>query len=191
MPVRTEIGPTDFEKLLQWLSSDPEAAGHEYERIRTRLIRVFDARGCLIPEELTDETMDRVTRKIDDLIGTYEGEPSLYFLAVARNVFLEYTRKPKFEELPPVLVQEEKNDEEAEAQFQCLSKCLSKLPANQHEMIIGYYQDAKRAKIDRRKELVNLLGTTSQALRVRVLRLRQVLQKCVLACIEKNFGETI
>jgi DNA-directed RNA polymerase specialized sigma24 family protein len=189
MPVRIEIGRTEFEKLLQWLDIDPETAGREYERIRTRLIRVFNARGCLMAEELADDTIDRVARNADRLLNTYEGEPALYFLAVARNVFLEYSRRPRLEELPAVLVQAEP-EEGDESRYECLSKCLEKLPAKQHEMIVGYYDGVKRAKIDRRKQLVALLGTTSEALRVRVLRLRVVLQKCVKSCMETNFDET-
>ena len=131
-----------------------------------------------------------MARNAHRLLKTYKGEPALYFLAVARNVFLEYSRRPRLEELPAVLVQAEPQEEEDESRYECLSKCLEKLPANQHQMILGYYEGAKRAKIDRRKQLVALMGTTSEALRVKVLRLRVVLQKCVKSCVEANFDET-
>ena len=190
MPVKKDIGQPEFEKLLNWLDADPEAAGREYERIRKRLIRVFNARGCLIADELADETMDRVTRKIEGLAETYKGDPAPYFLAVARNIFLEYSRKPKFEELPLELAKIEPEPDETESHYHCLNECLAKLSAGHRQLVLGYYEGVKQAKIDKRKQLVDLLGTTSQALRVRVLRLRLVLQKCVLACLDKNLNET-
>ena len=186
MPVRNTIGQPEFEKLLMWLAADQESAGCEYERIRTRLIRVFCARGCLNAEELADETIDRVTRKLETLLETYEGDPAPYFLAVARNVFLEYSRAPKFEELPVKLVKNEGEPDEKESHFQCLDKCLANLSAGQRQLVLGYYEGARRSRIDKRKQLVEMLGTTSQALRVRVLRLRITLQKCVLSCVENN-----
>lgn len=190
MPVKTEIGPTEFEELLKWLDPDPDAAGYEYERIRQRLIKIFHARGCTNADELADETIDRVTRRIGSLRETYEGEPTAYFLGVARNVFLEHLRKPKLTELPAVLPAIDDDHQTENAQFECLNRCLGKLPVRQYELIIGYYEGAKRSKIDNRKYLVELLGTTSEALRVRVLRLRLSLQKCVLTCLENNFSET-
>lgn len=189
MPVKTEIVQNEFEKLLKWLDADYDAAGRAYERIRLRLITVFNARGCLIADELADQTIDRVTHKIDWLIENYEGDCALYFLGVARNVFHEYTREPKLEELPAVLASAEDNVE-TEIHHECLGECLARLPAKQYELIMGYYEGTKRAKIDRRKQLVEMLGITSQALRVRALRLRVTLQKCVSSCIETKLAET-
>jgi DNA-directed RNA polymerase specialized sigma24 family protein len=190
MPVKNEISRPEFDKLLKWLDADPETAGREYERIRTRLIKVLHTRGCLAADELADETIDRVIRKVDSIAGSYKGEPTLYFLAVARNVFLEHTRKPKFEELPRGLVKNDPEPDETESHYKCLSECLAKLPAGQRQLVLGYYEGVKQAKIDRRKQLVELLGTTNQALRVRVLRLRLTLQKCVLSCVDNNLYET-
>lgn len=190
MPVKNEIGQSQFEKLLNWLNADPYAAGREYERIRTRLVRVFCSRGCLISEELADETIDRVTRKVDGLVDTYQGEPARYFLAVARNVFLEHLRAPRFEELPRDLVKNETETTEIEALSRCLNKCLEKLSPAQRQLVLGYYEGVKQEKIDNRKQLMELLGTTSQALRVRVLRLRLKLQECVLSCLENKVYET-
>jgi DNA-directed RNA polymerase specialized sigma24 family protein len=189
MPVRTEIGQNEFDKMLRWLASDPEAAGRAYERIRIRLIKLFYARGCSIAEELADETIDRVVKKIEWLAEFFEGDQTLYFLGVARNVFLEYSRKPRPEELPAVLIAKEESDD-LDLHHECLSKCLARLPEKQCELILGYYEGTKRAKIDHRKQLVELLGMTNQALRVRVLRLRVSLRKCVVSCVERNLAET-
>ena len=84
---------SNFEKLLDWLDSDQIEAALKYEAIRTNLIRIFSSRGCLVPDELADDVFDRVAKKINEIIPSYEGEPALYFYGVARNVFREYTRK--------------------------------------------------------------------------------------------------
>jgi hypothetical protein len=58
----------NFEQLLTWLDPDRDIAGQKYEVIRTRLIRVFELRGCFKAEELTDETINRVTAKIHRIV---------------------------------------------------------------------------------------------------------------------------
>ena len=56
-----------FDSLLSWLDPDREWAGEKYEVIRARLIKVFAYRGCHTPEELADETINRVAKKIDEV----------------------------------------------------------------------------------------------------------------------------
>ena len=56
-----ELTPQAFNQLLDWIGPDRETAGKRYEEIRLRLIKIFTARGCHIPEELADETFNRVS----------------------------------------------------------------------------------------------------------------------------------
>src|SRR5215475_3505065 len=83
-----ELTPKAFTKLLDKLSADPEIAGGEYEELRRRLIKFFEWRGSLFPEDLADETLNRTARKID---GDEEIEKNVIALAlgVAHFVFLE------------------------------------------------------------------------------------------------------
>lgn len=178
------ISHDDLIKLLNWLNSDRDLAGQKYEIIRNRLIKIFRARGCNVAEELADETIDRVARKVEKLSENYKGDPSLYFYAVAKKVFLEYARKPKTEELPKKLVKKESIDEENEIYHECLDKCLSKISPDKQQLIVEYYESEKKAKIDNRRKLERLLGISNEALRVRVLRIRQKLQYCVINCVE-------
>jgi hypothetical protein len=185
MAHRPEITQDNFEQLLSWLHPCRETAAAKYESIRDRLIRIFSARGCFAAEELADETMDRVIRKSPELAKTYSGDPALFFYGVAKRVLLEFARKPRFEELPRVvttLVQEDKPDEYAD----CLDRCLEKLDSNHHRLILRYYEGEKRAKIEQRKKLQFELGTTAEALRVKVLRIRSSLQKCVVNCVRSH-----
>jgi len=54
------------------------------------------------------------------------------------------------------------------------------------ELIIEYYQDEKRDKIDRRKALAERLGIPRLALGNRAQRLRDKLAQCVKSCFTKK-----
>jgi len=182
MSKKSELSRQNFDKLLAWLDSDRNIAGSKYESIRARLVEIFYARGCPVAEELADEAIDRVAQKVEVLSATYEGEPIRYFCAVAKNIFLEFTREPKTEELPDKLAEPAAAQDEADIYSQCLNKCLRKLSSMQQQLIIGYYQREKQAKIKARRNLGQLLGISTETLRVRAFRLRKDLEKCVLNC---------
>jgi DNA-directed RNA polymerase specialized sigma24 family protein len=182
----TILEPEKFEKLLNWLNPDRETAGQKYESIRARLVKIFYARGCYQAEEMADETMDRVTKKIDAIFDTYEGDPALYFYAVAKNVFMEFIRAPKHTELPDNLHTTEPADVDIHDQYyKCLDKCLQALEDGQREFIIDYYTDSKGAKVKRRKKIAADLGISSKALRIRAFRIRESLRKCISICLQK------
>src|SRR5215510_3967797 len=72
-PKLKDLLQTDFDRLLLWLDPNPEQAGELYERIRWRLIAILASRGCRDAEELADETIDRVARRVLDIEATYAG----------------------------------------------------------------------------------------------------------------------
>lgn len=177
---------SSFLVLLEWLDPDLDQAGIKYERIRRGLINIFLKRGCQIADELADETFDRVTKNIDTLIEKYEGAPAAYFHAVARNVFLEYTRRPKSVELssslPAVSIHQSISDQD----YDCFTDCLNELTPSQREFILSYYQFEKRIKIDHRLEMSERMGISPEHLRVKAFRLRHQLQKCFDKCRKKH-----
>ena len=63
-----------FDALLDWLDPDREQAGMKYEQIRSRLIKIFTGRGCVDAEELADETINRVTRKLKEIQEEFTGD---------------------------------------------------------------------------------------------------------------------
>lgn len=169
--------------LLGWLDENVELAGEKYERIRQRLIRVFIGRGCHEGELLADETIDRVTTKIPDIKDNYEGDPAAYFYGVAHNVHLEWLRLQKRERQIPYIDFTIDKDEEDESGYTCLESCLEKLPTDLREVILDYYRDEKRAKIERRRGLAERLGVSVGALQVRASRIRSKLSSCVNDCV--------
>src|SRR5262245_28934145 len=152
-----ELTPEAFTKLLAKLSSDPEAAGGEYEELRRRLIKFFEWRGSFFPEELTDETLNRTAQKIDE---GEEIEKNVIALAlgVARFVFLETLKHPEsrraaMEDLTLVAAPPEYRLDGDDLWVVCLRECLRGLSAENRELIIEYYREEGRAKIDDRKTL--------------------------------------
>lgn len=181
-----DISQQNFEKLLAWLDSDREIAGQKYEKIRLRLITVFERRGCFIADELADETINRVIKKIKPLEKNYEGDPSLYFYAVGKNVLSEFFKKPFPEDLSPnVPYQEDEVEEESEV-LKCLRNCLQTLTKEQHSFIINYYKKDKQEKIKERKRLAEERKATGESLRTKAFRIRIILQRCIERCLTKK-----
>ena len=169
----------DFESLLRWLDSDPDRAGELYEKIRWRLIAILASRACRIPEELADETIDRVARRVADIRDSYIGDKGIYFLGVMNNVHHEYLKRPA---LRPV-VESREDVETKERLHLCLERCLDKLAPHSRQMIERYYAQDKRSKIDLRRRIARELGISATSLRVRALRIREKLQTCIEQCL--------
>ena len=168
-----------FDRLLVWLDPDRDMAGQRYVEIRSRLIKIFVRRGCNIPEDLADETMNRVAKKLHEIEPDYTGDPALYFYGVGSKIFLEHVRKKP----DPLPMPEPDPPEVLETSYQCLEKCLDSLPTSNREFIIQYYTEQGRAKINRRKTLASTFSTTMNALRMRAYRIKMSLQDCVLECM--------
>jgi DNA-directed RNA polymerase specialized sigma24 family protein len=175
-----ELRQEDFDRLLNWLDSDAVSAGQIYEQIRWRLIAVLASRGCSLAEELADETIDRVARRVSDIQETYVGDKAIYFLGVMNNVHHEYLRRPQL----PRLVERSDNVEIKEETYLCLDNCLDKLAPHSRQMIERYYAGSKRAKIDARKLIARELGINATTLRLRALRIREKLQTCIQQCLD-------
>jgi len=175
----------DFDQLLAWLDPDRERAGRKYEEIRARLVKLFSLRGVPDAEDLADETFNRVTRKVAKIAPSFEGDPTLYFFSVARIVLREYASRQKptvpVSSLRNKLPDESSSDEQPqlERELQALDRCLGQLSEDNRKLLLAYYTEEKQAKIDARKAISEELGLHTNALRVRVHRLRAILGKCV------------
>lgn len=175
-----EAHDTSFDELL----SSPR-----FEELRSRLIRIFARRGCSIPEDLADETVSRVLSKLPEIAPTYEGDPVRFFHAVARNVYLEYTRRPRTVQIEENLDWRDPRGDEApssEAKYECLETCMGRLSPDDRWVIGEYYRHRKGAKIDNRKELAAHLGIAMNALRIKAYRIRRCLHDCVFDCMKKR-----
>ena len=174
-----ELGQQDFDRLLNWLDADRERAGFLYEQIRWRLVTILAARGCTLAEELADETIDRVARRVTDIQQTYVGDKAIYFLGVMNNVHHEYLRRPP----PPRLIPTIEDVEAREEIHLCLDNCLAQLAPYSRQLIERYYAADKKAKIDLRKVIAREMGIKASSLRLRALRIREKLQTCIERCL--------
>lgn len=180
-----DLNRESFDRLLAWLDSDSEEAGLIYVKIRSGLVKKFTSHHCSQPEKLADITIDRVAQKLPEIIDTYVGERERYFHRVAFYVLLESMNKRSGEvELPEnmVVIAPEKDDD-VEAEFECLEKCMETLSPQNETLIKSYYRGEKGAKIQQRKELAVEFNVALPVLRVLALRIRQDLRACILDCL--------
>jgi DNA-directed RNA polymerase specialized sigma24 family protein len=183
-PVRPRgLTPEGFEALLAYLDSDREKAGERYETIRRRLVRLFEWRGCATPEELTDETIDRVAKRMKEGIELRSSDPFGYFCGVAHLVYKEVFRRSLREHraleksdwpTPVALLDDE---EPVDRRLESLRRCLERLPPEKRDLVLHYHQGQN--KIRNRQAFADELGIPLNALRIRVHRIRRHLEDCV------------
>ena len=185
------IPPESFEEILAWLDPDRDVAGAMYVQLRHDLAKMFMWGRCADPEGLTDEAFDRVAKKIHEVRPGYQGDPRLYFRAVANNLIKENHKKIKTQlslediDLPEPRIPENEDETAADIE-ECLQLCLQTLAAHKRELILGYYAKEKQAKIDHRNELAQKVGITVETLRVRVFRIRESLAECIRRCLKRK-----
>lgn len=170
-------------RFLACLDSDVERAGERYEEIRLRLVKFFDWRGSYFPEECADETINRVIRKLDS--GENLRDIETYCLGVARLVFLESLRRPEHRQIDinqaaDIAAPSKSSTSEQE---RCFERCLNALAPESRLLILEYYKDEERQKINNRQNLADRLGLSLNALRSRTQRIRERLEKCVTQCL--------
>jgi DNA-directed RNA polymerase specialized sigma24 family protein len=179
--------------LLVWLDDGVDSQGETYLEMRRRLVSYFDRRNRPFPDELADETLNRIARTLGECGAIAVTPPARYCYAVARFVLLEdLRRKPRYLPVEAVRVEPcvasgpaSAACEQAsirEQRLECLDRCLEKLKPEQRDLAIEYYRDAKRMRIDRRRDLATRLGITMNALGIRASRIRGSLEVCVDDC---------
>ncbi|MFL6210830.1 MAG: RNA polymerase sigma factor [Pyrinomonadaceae bacterium] len=167
-----------FDDLLDWLGPDP---GQQYEIIRAGLIRIFISKGFNDAEDLADQTIDRVVKKLPEIREAYEGEKARYFYGVARNIIHEARRRKEITtgNIPEDLAQATVRSDE----YECLLKCLKLLPGEKRELILDYYLYERKDKIEHHQRMAEEMDITTGALRTRAHHTRRDLEKCVRQCV--------
>lgn len=191
MKKNAEISNEEFEALLGWLAGDSDDAGLEYEKIREGLKRFFHFRGCSDPENLTDETINRVAKKIETLDFSQNKSKITIFQGFALNVYREYVREIKKEVqlIPEIPFRANVNDEmedDPENNQACLENCLKNLTKSDRKLILQYFSKEKGAKIEFRKKIAKNNKITPNALHVRVFRIKNELRECIKDCKKRE-----
>lgn len=182
-----------FRRLLVWFDQGVDTNGQSYLAIRERLLGYFDRKNCLNADELADETLNRVARRLDEEGGNIETEtPAKYCYIVARFVFMEHLRANEKEMAAldnagrQTKVMSNEDRDRKEKMLACLDHCAAKLESSQRELIFGYYSGEQRVKIENRRSLAQTLGITVNALTIRACRIRDKLESCVKGCVSRQ-----
>lgn len=190
------LTPESFDRLLRLFDADRDRAADQYEAIRGRLIRIFEWRGCTSPESLADETMDRVSRRLEQGEQVRAADPAVYFYGVARNVLKEYwtdRRKETALRMSGAYSRERGSqspeDQERNLRLDCLDRCMAKLPGDSRRLIEAYYRSSASEKIAGRAALAQSLGIAPGTLRIRAHRIRRLLEACVHECMRNGEGK--
>ena len=187
-----------FSRLLEWLDDGVDSGGEAYLEMRRRLVAYFDRKNRRSPDELADETFNRIGWILtkDGSIATTP--PARYCYAVAKFVFLEDVRRDRthvgFDEslaadgwawrVTPA--EPDAGLAIKEQRIDCLDRCLQALKPEQRELIVEYYRDTGQQKIRRRREIARRMGITMNALGSRACRIRRALEERVQACCNER-----
>jgi hypothetical protein len=180
------LNPPAFRQFLNWLDEGVDSNGERYLEMRRRLAHYFDRRSCSSPDDLADETLNRVARKLEEKGEIVGASPAHYCYIVAKFVLQEFGRRSEQNQtsldqaqssgrvIASLAVPFRPNVDAVakEKLFDCLERCLSKIQP--------------RAKIERRSELATSLGLTTNALSIRACRIRSKLEICVRTCAKQR-----
>jgi DNA-directed RNA polymerase specialized sigma24 family protein len=186
--------PWAFHRLLNWLDEGRSTDGQKYLEMRQRLVAYFDRKNCSNPDDLADETLNRIARRLEEEGAIDSETPVKYCYIVARFVFMEYLRRAQKESrtlddmrrYPSAMSGGDEQRERKEKLLECLDRCLGELESSPRELILRYYVRKERVKIENRRLLAEALGITVNALTIRACRIRDKLEECVRRC---NGGE--
>lgn len=180
------LSSESFERLLNWLHPNREAAGQEYQKIRELLIKQFHSQGYSFPDKLADATMDRAAQTLTtERMERWIGAKEQYFYRVAYYILLE-DRHKGLPQMPIAFgfdIPIQDKEEDLEPKLRCLEKCLDELSTLKRELIVKYYREHKSVRIKKREELAQELKVSLPVLRVRAHRIRKELKTCIGECL--------
>ncbi len=172
-------------QLLAWLDGGVDSGGEKYLEMRRRLVGYFARKRCLFPDELADDVLNRVGRRLQEEGAIADAPPARYCYIVAKFVFLESLRNPEHRRVDresSTLAGPAAAMESPHSVLDCLDRCLGLLSAPESELILEYYRGEQRLKVEHRRALAERLGVTPNALSIRACRIRRKLEQCVSTC---------
>jgi DNA-directed RNA polymerase specialized sigma24 family protein len=184
------LTPLALQRLLEWLDDGADSNGEAYLEMRRRLVSYFDRRNRQSPDDLADETLNRVGATLEKTGRIAVTPPARYCYVVAKYVLLEDIRRDH-RDVPfaEVALKDQASpaapdaaDLLREQRLDCLDRCLAGLKPEQRDLVLEYYRSDERRPIERRREMASRLGISANALAIRACRIRDTLQGCVAAC---------
>lgn len=178
---RRTVDGAVFARFLEALAADAEEAHGRYLRLQKKLVGFFRLRGVSDPASAADETLDRAAYRIFE--GATVPDPERFCVGVARNIVKERLRREQREHTAFVSFLEDRPDSadgEVERIQHILKPCFEQLADKDQKLMLAYCQvPGGRARAEHRRRVALEMGMTMMALRMRVTRLRSVLDECV------------
>ncbi len=180
---RWKLEAQGFDNLLARLADDPAESGRRYERLRERLILFFNRRLAHAPEDLADQVIDRLARRLQD------GEPvasiEAYALGIARHVAQEQ-RLVAAREITPdgsflenISAPDHTSYDEPDRLLDAMELCLKSIPRADMELLSRYYLHEGGSKIETRRRLAEARKISQAALRKKVYQICCTLRACI------------
>ena len=142
-----QLNPNAFRQLLTWLDEGIDSGGEKYLEMRRRLVSYFERKNCLPVDDLADETLNRVARRLEEgaIINT---TPAQYCYIIAKFVFLEHLRQAEhrqvhLDQIPvsshhalPTVPGDDEETAKEEQRLVCFEKCLHSLEPDNRQLLI-------------------------------------------------------
>ncbi len=166
---RWDLNREALDALLSAFHADRAEAARQYEELRGRLIDLFAWEACSVPDQLADEALNRLARKVAE--GVPIPRIDRFAFGIARFLVQEDTRErharlAALRELPAHV------RTRSTRALAALEHCLAVLPEPSRRLIERYYAEDRAG-------LARELGITLNALRNRAMRIREDLCDCV------------
>ncbi|MBZ5621734.1 MAG: hypothetical protein LAQ69_23850 [Acidobacteriia bacterium] len=192
---RREPSPEEFRRLLYRLDPDTVQAWVKYNRLRLKLVKFFEWHHCRDAEDLAPEVLERIASKPDlDLICSVPE----FAVGVARNLCKESHRRQHrelaLEDCPagaesladPRSCGDPVDHTEQDPILECLEICLARLDKRDKVLAVQYYHaDGVKLYVKRRMLAISF-GSTANALRVHLNRLRGKLEREVVELLKNR-----
>jgi RNA polymerase sigma factor (sigma-70 family) len=185
-PQKWALDKDALDAFLVRLDPNRDHAAQYYEQVRSKLLTFFRCNNCWNPEDLVDETIDRVIRRL----GEVDVRDLMSFIrGVARRVVSEThktrIRAVSIEEVPERMrgnTTESEDRNLTEKRHECLEECLEHLAEHDRDLSLEFYRYDKAEKIENKKRIAEQMGITTANLRVRAYRIRKQLEDCITKC---------
>lgn len=160
--------------------------------MRRKLIKFFEWNSGFPAEDLADETLDRVARKLaEEVVHDLSAFAAGVAKRVRQEAYKQAARRSQVSDQsdqetvfrdfrnPETIIQDQR---ESERRVRCLRVCMQRLADGDRELFLRYHHQAGQ-HLEYRVDLAEKFGLTIGALRVRINRLRDNLEKCTRNCV--------
>jgi len=174
-----------LDELLSWFDTDRDRASALYMELRKRLVFYF--RFYYNPEDLADETIDRVLEKFKEGKIKRFGRAENYIWGVARNLRNENSRKRKVFSFDDAVLDEPLKEpatwtqhDEDEDLYKAIKTAINNLDEADRELFLEYVfideRDGK-SRTEMREELAAKHKINIPNLRVKIYRIKKNLMR--------------